>query len=87
MSDDFTEITTEELTQVSGGSSGLFGFFDDLYKSIVFHFGGKLGGDKLAEKMYGKHVTARDRSRAQTAMTKFLHDGHKLPKGVPNIFG
>ena len=84
---DFTEITTDELAQVSGGSSGLFGFFDDLFKGFVFDYGGKVGGDRLAEKMYGRHVTARDRSRAQAAMTKFLHDGHKLPKGVPNIFG
>ncbi len=87
--DDFTEISADELIQVSAGASsgGLFGFFDSIYKNIVFSFGGKVGGTKLAEKMYGKHVTDRDKQRSQAAMKKFLVEGHKLPKGVPNIFG
>jgi hypothetical protein len=87
--DDFTEISADELTQVGGGktSGGLFGFFDSIYKNIVFSFGGKVGGTKLAEKMYGKHVTDRDKQRSQAAMKQYLVAGHKLPKGVPNLFG
>ena len=67
--------------------TGIGGFLDGLFKDVVFHFGGQLGGTKLADKMYGSHVTARDRQRAQAAMHKFLVDGRKLPKGVPNVFG
>jgi hypothetical protein len=90
--EDFIEISADELTQVGGGahqtsSGGLFGFFDSIYKNIVFSFGGKVGGTKLAEKMYGKHVTDRDKQRSQEAMKQFLVAGHKLPKGVPNLFG
>ncbi|MBV8757452.1 MAG: hypothetical protein JO257_09265 [Deltaproteobacteria bacterium] len=82
---DFEEISSDDLAQVAGG--GLFSWLDNIYKSIVFNVGGKVGGTKLAEKMYGKHTTDRDRARAQAAMHKFLAGGHKLPKGVPNIFG
>jgi hypothetical protein len=93
MTDEFTELSADALATVAGGrkqassSGGLWGFFDNLYKNVVFHFGGQIGGTKLAEKMYGKHVTAHDKQRAQVAMHKFLADGHKLPKGVPNLFG
>jgi len=88
---DFEAISTDDLEQVAGGkrqsTTGLFGWFDNIYKSIVFNIGGRIGGNKLAEGMYGKHTTDRDRHRAQLAMHKFLEDGHKLPKGVPNLFG
>ncbi len=89
--DQLIEISAGELAQVSGGRStrpqGLFGFFDGLYKSGVFHFASKIGGNKLADKMYGRRVTAADRTRAQAAMKQFLVAGGKLPKGVPNLFG
>lgn len=92
---DFETLSTDELEDVAGGrrqsstngGGGLFGWLDGIYKSIVFDFGGRVGGRKLAEGMYGRHTTDRDRARAQVAMNKFFHDGNKLPKGVPNIFG
>lgn len=86
--DELTEISADELTQVSAGASsgGLFGFFDSIYRNLVNSFGGKVAGTKLAETMYGKHVTAHDRQRSQAAMNKFLAGGHKLPKGVPDLF-
>jgi hypothetical protein len=88
---DFNSLSPDELERVAGGkrqsTTGLFGWFDNIYKSIVNHFGAQIGGNKLAEGMYGKHTTDRDRHRAQLAMHKYLEDGHKLPKGVPNLFG
>jgi hypothetical protein len=92
---EFAPISGDALTTVTGGThhtqassgGGIWSFFDNLYKGAVFHFGAQIGGTKLAEKMYGSHVTAHDKQRAQTAMHQFLADGHKLPKGVPNLFG
>ena len=95
----FAEMTSDELEHATGGAharhaqppashgGGLFGWLDSIYKNIVFSVGSHVGGGKLAEKMYGKHVTASDRSRSEAAMKKFLVAGHKLPQGVPNIFG
>jgi len=96
MNDQLQDISLTELEQVTGGarrSAGgwsnwnPFGWLDSIYKSVVNHFGAHIGGNKLAEKMYGRHTTDGDRHRAQVAMRKFLDDGHKLPKGVPNLFG
>lgn len=98
MNDQLQDISVSELEHVTGGRSARaaqngwsnwnpFGWLDGIYKSIVNHFGSQIGGNKLAEKMYGRHVTNGDRQRAQVAMHKFLADGHKLPKGVPNLFG
>ena len=79
-------LSPEELAQVSGGWNP-FGFLDNIYKNVVFHFASSIGGNKLATAMYGRHTTGKDRARAQAAMHKFLVAGHKLPKGVPNLFG
>ena len=68
-------------------SGGIFGFFHDLYQGAVFKIAGNIGGAKLADKMYGGHATAGDKARAQVAMAHFLEGGHKLPQGVPNLFG
>jgi hypothetical protein len=75
------EICDDELDEVSGG------FLDDLYRNGVFSVASRVGGNKLADTMYGRHVTQADRSRAQAAMKRFLVAGGKLPKGVPNLFG
>lgn len=96
---DFTDITAS-LTDVSGGATrraaahaqpqshgGFFGWLDGMYHSVINHVAGHIGGNKLADQMYGKHATAADRSRAQTAMKQYLAGSHKLPKGVPNLFG
>jgi len=89
-------IPDELLAHVHGGqhrrhqqhhSHNLFGFLDGPYKSLVFDFASRIGGGKLADRMYGRHATAADRSRAQAAMKRFLVAGNKLPKGVPNLFG
>jgi hypothetical protein len=96
MQEDFTDISIDELDHVTGdaraqrqpqSSGGLFGWLDGIYKNIVFHFASHIGGPKLADRLYGQHATAKDHARAETAMKKFLADGHKLPKGVPNLFG
>lgn len=79
-------IDLDKLETVSGGNA-FTAWLDGLYHGIVDKFGGRIAGKQVAAKMYGKHATAKDTARAQAAMTKFLHDGHKLPKGVPNIFG
>ncbi len=100
---DPTELSLDALAHVSGGrthhhhhaqppaaahaSNPFTSWLDSMYHGIVDHFAGSIGGTKLAEKMYGSHVTASDKTRSQAAMKKFLDDGHKLPKGVPNIFG
>jgi len=85
-------IALPDLARAHGGarrqqSSNPFGFLDGAYKSIVFNVASNIGGGKLADTMYGKHVTASDRSRAQAAFKQFLVAGNKLPKGVPNLFG
>ncbi|HTL32915.1 MAG TPA: hypothetical protein VL326_07315 [Kofleriaceae bacterium] len=95
MNDQLQDISLTELEHVTGGrrsgggwsSWNPFGWLDNLYKSVVNHFGAQIGGNKLAEKMYGRRTNDGDRHRAQVAMRKFLDDGHKLPKGVPNLFG
>ncbi|HUS29865.1 MAG TPA: hypothetical protein VMZ53_15275 [Kofleriaceae bacterium] len=92
MNDQLQDISVAELEHVTGGARGggswnPFGWLDNLYHSVVNHFGSQIGGTKLAEKLYGRRTTDADRSRAQAAMKKFLVAGHKLPKGVPNIFG
>jgi hypothetical protein len=79
-------IDLEALATVSGGNA-LTSWLDGLYHGIVDKLAGHVGGNKVAQTMYGKHATAKDRARSQAAMTKFLADGHKLPKGVPNLFG
>ncbi len=76
------EDITELLDTVTGG-----GFLDGMYKGIVFDVAANVGGGKLAEQMYGRRMTARDKARAQAAMKQFLVAGNKLPKGVPNLFG
>jgi hypothetical protein len=58
-----------------------------MYKGLVFNFASHIGGNKLADRMYGRHSTGADRARAQAAMKRFLVAGNKLPKGVPNLFG
>jgi hypothetical protein len=90
----FAAVTDEELGTVAGGvqraapaSGGIMGFFDGLYKNVVFNVGSNMGGTKMADAMYGKHATAKDRSRASAAMKQFLVAGNKLPKGAPNLFG
>jgi len=86
-------IALDDLARAHGGarrqqqSSNPFGFLDGPYKNIVFHFAGQIGGTKLADKMYGSHVSGSDRARAQAAFKQFLVAGNKLPKGVPNLFG
>jgi len=79
----FAELPAAALAHVSGGA----GFFDGLYKGIVFNFAGSIAGPKLAQQMYGSHATAEDAARASAAMKQFLAAGNKLPKGVPNLFG
>jgi hypothetical protein len=69
---------THELANVCGGTGP--------YKSLVFHVGGNIGGDKLADGVYGRHATAADRKRARSAMKKYLAAGGKLPNGVPRLF-
>ena len=85
-------IAADDLARTHGGarrqqSTSPFGFLDGPYKNLVFHFASQIGGTKLADTMYGKHVSASDRSRAQAAFKQFLVAGNKLPKGVPNLFG
>jgi len=90
MSTPLIEIPDAALADVSGGrraSGNLFGFLDGPYKRLVFDFASRIGGGKLADRMYGSHTTSADRARAQAAMKKFLVAGNKLPKGVPNLFG
>ena len=90
--DDFLEISADELTQVGGGahqssSGGLFGFFDSIYKNIVFSFGGKVGGTKLAEKMYGtpEHgASLQEKWRARGALKEYLDGSDRLPSWAPN---
>src|SRR5688572_14398275 len=61
----FVEISGEAMATVSGGArrarttggGGIGGFFDGIYKNIVFNIGGRMGGTKLAQKMYGKRMT------------------------------
>ena len=86
-------IASEDLAHVTGGarhaaaaSWNPFGFLEGAYKKLVFHFAGDIGGNKLAEKMYGSRVNAGDRARSKAAMHQFLAGGNKLPKGVPNLF-
>src|SRR4051812_25913635 len=67
--------------------SGIGGFFDGLYKKLVFHFASDIAGPKLADKLYGGHATAGDKQRSKLAMQQFLAGGNKLPQGVPNLFG
>ena len=87
---EWIEISAGDLADVTGGDGGPLpsptGFLDGAYKNGVFHFASKVGGEKLAEKMYGGHVTAADKARAQSALKQFLVDGDKLPKGVPELF-
>ncbi len=91
----FAAVTDEELDAVAGGvqrsapasGGGIMGFFDGMYKNVVFGVASNMGGSKLADAMYGKHATAKDRSRATAAMKQFLVAGNKLPKGAPNLFG
>ena len=91
----FDEISSTELSDVAGGrkaaapthQNAFMEWIDGIYQSIVSHFGGHIAGTKVAQTMYGKHASAHDVSRSQAAMTKYLKDGHKLPKGVPNMFG
>jgi hypothetical protein len=89
--DDFQPIADAELTTIAGGarqgSWNPFQFLAPLYNKVVFGFASHVGGNKLAEKMYGSHVSARDKARSQAAMKQFLVAGGKLPKGVPNLFG
>jgi len=88
-------IPDDLLANVHGGahrhrhqqSPNLFGFLDAPYKGLVFDFASRIGGGKLADRMYGRHATSADRARAQAAMKRFLVAGNKLPKGVPNLFG
>jgi len=89
-----TELAPDELAGVHGGAGthreqhwNPLGFLDGPYKSLVFHFASEVGGNKLADQMYGRNVTGADRARAQAAMKQFLAGGNKLPKGVPNLFG
>lgn len=94
---DLPTISSDELDHVTGGTHRArhtahanpnpFGFLDGPYKSLVFGVASNIGGTKLADKMYGSHVTASDRTRAQAAMKQFLVAGNKLPQGVPNLFG
>ncbi len=67
--------------------TGIGGFFDGVYKNVVFHVASGIAGPKLADTMYGGHATAADKQRASAAMQQFLASGNKLPKGVPNLFG
>jgi hypothetical protein len=88
---EFPPIADTELATITGGaragSWNPFSFLAPLYHKVVFGFASHVGGNKLAEKMYGSHTTARDKARAQAAMKQFLVAGGKLPKGVPNLFG
>jgi hypothetical protein len=90
----FAAVTDDELGTVAGGArsapasgGGIMGFFDGMYKNVVFGVASNMGGSKMADAMYGKHATAKDRSRASAAMKQFLVAGNKLPKGAPNLFG
>ncbi len=78
-----SELSLADLATVTGGA----GLFDGLYKGLVFNVASNIGGNKLAQQMYGSRMTARDQQRAQAAMKQFLVAGNKLPKGVPNLFG
>jgi|HubBroStandDraft_6_1064221.scaffolds.fasta_scaffold84981_5 hypothetical protein len=91
----FAAVADEALSTVAGGvqrgapasGGGIMGFFDGIYKGIVFDVGSNKGGTEMANAMYGKHATAKDRARASAAMKQFLVAGNKLPKGAPNLFG
>ena len=96
--DELTSLSLDQLEHITGGAHARhqqqpqqhwnpFGFLDGPYKSVVFHFASQIGGNKLADRMYGSHTSAADRARAQAAMKKFLVAGNKLPAGVPNLFG
>lgn len=95
--DELTSLSLDQLEHITGGAharhqqqpqhASPFGFLDGPYKSVVFHFASQIGGNKLADRMYGSHTSAADRARAQAAMQKFLVAGNKLPAGVPNLFG
>ena len=86
-SDELADVTGGAHKATSGGGWNLFGWLDGAYKNVVYKVAGNIGGNKLAEKMYGSHVSSRDRARSQAAMKQFLVAGGKLPKGVPNLFG
>lgn len=78
-----SSISIEDLASVTGAGNPL----DSIYKGVVFDIAAKKGGTQLAETMYGKRASDRDRARARDAMKGYLEAGDKLPAGVPNIFG
>jgi hypothetical protein len=91
MQDELIDIS-DELAAVTGGagrrrSSNPLGFLDGPYKRLIYGFASHKGGSMLAEKMYGDHTSFADKARGQAELKKFLVEGGKLPKGVPNLFG
>lgn len=67
------ELTHDQLALVEGGS------FASMYKAVVDVPTAAIGGWKLANQMYGSHVTMNDRFRAMKDVHHLLGQSQTLP--------